>query len=109
MTVRLTNGEFVRLGLAIDPDDRFRAIPAAAMDDSLPDDSWDLDRLARYASSGLAEAGRLEHESIQIGRKSTVQIYRSGRALSIARELLKTQGRGHWGKWQEEHGIKRTT
>src|SRR4051812_27098859 len=108
MAMRLTESEFRGLGLTVDPDDPSRAIPAAAIDGSLPDESWDLDRLARYASSGLAEEGRLEHESIQIGRKSTVQIYRSGRALSIARAQLKLEGRGRWGQWLERHGIKRT-
>lgn len=109
MTVHLTEAEFQGLGLTIDPTDPSRAVPIAAQSDSLPDETWDLDRLARYASTGLAEAARLEHESIQIGRRSTVQIFRSGQALSIARSRLRSEGRGRWGRWLNEHGIKRTT
>src|SRR4051794_22884116 len=81
-TEQKEKGEYHELGLAIDPADPSKATPVATLDESLPDESWDLDRLARYASTGLTEADRLEHESIQIGRRSTVQIYRSGRALS---------------------------
>ena len=109
MSMRMTEGEFRCLGLKIDPDDPSRAVPAAALENMLPDVTWDLDRLAAYASSSLAEAARLDEESIQIGRRSTVQIYRSGKALSLAREQLKAEGRGRWGRWLESHGIRRTT
>jgi hypothetical protein len=109
MTLKLTTEEFHELGLTIDPTDPSKAVPIALLNESLPDDSWDLDQLALYASTGLAEADRLDQESIQVGRRSTVQIYRSGRALSIARRRLKAEGRGRWGRWQEEHGFKRTT
>ncbi len=94
---------------ASDSGDPSRAVPVAATEGPLPDESWDLGRLARYASSGLAEAARLGSESIRIGRRSTVQIYRSGRALSLARKKLKAQGRGRWDRWLTEHGLKRTT
>ncbi len=109
MSFKMTEGEFHSLGLSIDPTDSSKAVHITALCEAMPDDSWNLDRLARYATSGLAEAARLDHEAIQIGRRSTVQIFRSGRALSIARQRLKAEGWGRWGRWLEEHGIKRTS
>ncbi|CAN5890362.1 hypothetical protein BH23PLA1_BH23PLA1_39260 [soil metagenome] len=109
MSINLIETQFHKMGLAIDPSDPSRAVPIASLGESMPDETWDLDRLARYASAGLAKADRLMQGSIQIGRRSTVEIFRSGRALSIARRRLKAEGRGRWTRWLEQHGIKRTT
>jgi hypothetical protein len=109
MSIRLTEGQLSDLGFRIDPGAPTRAIPVAPQSESLPDDSWDLERLARYAKTGLDEANRLDREAMVIGRRSTVEIFRVGRALSIARRKVKTEKWGDWGRWLTEHEIKRTT
>lgn|GEM_PF-3543975 len=38
-----------------------------------------------------------------------MQIFRSGHALAIARQKVKSERWGEWGRWQEEHNLKRTT
>jgi len=38
-----------------------------------------------------------------------VQIFRSGHALAIARQKIKSERWGEWGRWLAEHNIKRTT
>jgi hypothetical protein len=80
-----------------------------ACGEPVPDESWDFNRLGNYARSGLGEADRLIRESIQLGRRSTVQIFRAGRAIWIARERIKAEKWGGWGSWLAEHGLARTT
>ncbi len=109
MSICMTQQDFRALGLSINPDDPTQAIPVEAQSGSIPDDSWDLERLGIYAETGLNEANRLLRESVQLGRRSTVQIFRAGWALSIARRKVKAQKWGEWGRWLEEHNIKRTT
>lgn len=106
MSISMTQQEFSALGLQVDPDDPTRAIPLEAQSESIPDDSWDLEQLGRYAATSLNEADRLLRESIQLGRRSTVQIFRSGHALAIARRKVPW---GEWGRWLATHHIKRTT
>ena len=106
MSISMTQQNFRALGLQIDPDDPTQAIPVAHQAESVPDESWDLERLGNYAATGLSEASRLQKESIQLGRRSTVQIFRSGHALSIARRKVPW---GDWGRWLKEHDLKRTT
>jgi hypothetical protein len=108
MSIKMSEEQLREMGYAIDPADPTVAIPAPKPDGP-PDDSWDLETLALYAKTGLSEANRLERESIQIGRRSTLQIFRAGRALSIARRKLASEGWGKWIPWLAEHGIKRTT
>ncbi len=69
-------------------------------EDATPDDSWSLDDLRTYALSRLNEASIL-------ARRSTAQTYRAGRALSLAKNKLKTLKA--WGKWQQEHDLPRTS
>ena len=106
MSINMTQQELRALGLQIDPDNPTQAIPAGPQAKSVPDESWDLERLGNYAATGLSEASRLQKESIQLGRRSTVQIFRSGHALSIARRKVPW---GDWGRWLKEHDLKRTT
>ena len=106
MSIRMTEHELHNLGLRIDPENPTEAIPVASDAKSVPDHSWDLERLGNYAATGLSEASRLQKESIQLGRRSTVQIFRSGHALSIARRKVPW---GDWGRWLKEHDLKRTT
>ena len=106
MSIKMTQQELRDLGLQIDPDNPTQAIPVEPQSELVPDESWDLDRLGIYAATGLSEASRLEREFIQLGRRSTIQIFRAGRALSIAERKVKW---GEWGRWLVEHNIKRTT
>ena len=93
MSIRMTEHELHNLGLRIDPENPTEAIPVASDAKSLPDESWDLEKLALYAATGLSEANRLQKESIELGRRSTIQIFRAGGALSIARRKVQ------WGEW----------
>ena len=106
MSINMTQQELRGLGLQIDPDNPTQAIPAGPQAESFPDETWDLERLGNYAATGLSEARRLQKESIQLGCRSTVQIFRSGHALSIARRKVPW---GDWGRWLKEHDLKRTT
>ena len=74
------------VGLQIDPDNPTQAIPAGPQAESFPDETWDLERLATYAETGLSEASRLQKESIQ-------------HALAIARQKVKSERWGEWGRW----------
>ena len=109
MTINMTQEGFRALGLSINPDNPTQAIPVEAQPELIPDDCWDLNRLGTYAETGLSEANRLLRESIQLGRRSTVQIFRSGRALAIAQRKVKSEKWGEWGRWLATHNIKRTT
>jgi len=109
MSIQMSVGDLRALGLQIDPDNPTQAIPAGPQAESFPDETWDLERLATYAETGLSEASRLQKESIQLGCRSTVQIFRSGHALAIARQKVKSERWGEWGRWLAEHNIKRTT
>jgi hypothetical protein len=105
----MTEQEFRGLGLLLDPGDPTRAIAVAPQSGSVPDDTWDLELLGTYAETGLSEATRFQKESIQLGRRSTVQVFRSGHALSIAQRKVKAEKWGVWGRWLGSHNIKRTT
>jgi hypothetical protein len=109
MSIRMTEHELHNLGLQIDPGDPTRAIPVEPQVESIPDDTWDLDHLGSYACAGLSEADRLEGESLQLRRRSTVEVYRAGRAISIARKKVKAQKWGEWGQWLAQHNLARTT
>jgi hypothetical protein len=109
MSITLSRQDFRAFGLQIDPDDPTRAITVEAQSELIPDASWDLDQLGIYAETGLLEANRLKKESLRIGRRSTVQIFRAGHALSIARRKVKAEKWGEWGRWLATHNLKRTT
>jgi hypothetical protein len=106
MSIQISPSDLYALGLQIDPDNPSQAIHVAQQAESIPDESWNLDRLGIYAENGLSEASRLQRESIQLGRRSAVQIFRAGHALSIARRKVPW---GEWGPWLATRNIKRTT
>ena len=64
MSIQMSVGDLRALGLQIDPDNPTQAIPAGPQAESVPDESWDLERLGNYAATGLSEASRLQKESI---------------------------------------------
>ena len=80
MSINMTQRDFRALGLSINPDDQTQAISVETQFELIPGDCWDLNRLGTYAATGLNEANRLLRESVQLGHRSTVQIFRSGRA-----------------------------
>jgi DNA adenine methylase len=105
MAVKMTEKDLQKCGLMVDPQNPTQAVPIDGQ--AVPDETWDLERLALYAVTGIAEAGRLRTEAFQMARKSTVQIYRAGRALTIAQEKLK--GERRWVRWLKDHNIPRTS
>ena len=95
-----------KLGLIIDPTDPGVAMPIGSP--TLPDQSWSLDRLSQFISNGLSEADRLWGEASCLGRKSTVQIFWAGCALTLAQPKVKEAGL-NWTDWLKERDIPRTT
>ena len=75
MSIQMSVGDLRALGLQIDPDNPTQAIPVAHQAESVPDESWDLERLGNYAATGLSEASRLQKESIQLGRRSMSRFF----------------------------------
>ncbi len=105
MAVKFTEKDLQRCGLQVDPQDPTQIVPIEP--EAMPDETWDLHRLAVYAATGISEAGQLRAGALQMARKSTVQIYRAGRALHFAR-LKKKADRG-WVQWLKDNNIPRTT
>jgi len=103
MTKKKSEKRLANCGLAGDPQHPVMRIESEA----IPDDSWDLDQLAHYATVGLAESGRLGTEALQLARRSTVQTFWAGCALLVAHEKLKAERR--WVRWLKEHNIPRTS
>jgi hypothetical protein len=104
MTIHMTEAELHRLGLTIDPNNASQAVPIK--DDELPDESWEFDRLVSYGACAVTESGKLLAEATSLGRKSTVQMFRAGRALSLARSKVPA-GQG-WIECLKIAGIPRT-
>ena len=91
MSIRMTEQDLRALGLHIDPENPTQAIPVAPQAESVPDESWDLERLGNYAATGLSEASRLQ-KGIHSARSSVYCAdFRSGHALSIARRKVKSE------------------
>jgi len=66
--------------------------------EGLPQENWELDRLAQYACT--------QHDAISEGESSLAQLYwRLGLALNLARQHF---NRGQWGRFLEDLGIDRT-
>ena len=99
--------ELNKMGIGIDPNDPTKAVSLAVKPDELPDDSWTLDRLAAYVSGKLGESKDFETQATVLSRKSTLAIFRAGRALVIARKKAKEQ-KIKWTVWLEERSIPRT-
>lgn len=85
-----------QLGFAVVGD---QAVPVR---DGIPDDTWDLDRLAGYAAGQIGE-------SVLCAHKSAVAPFRAGGALALARARCKADGHGVWSGWKRKHGLKDTT
>lgn len=99
--------ELNTLGLKIHPGDPTKAIPLNEPTDSVPDKSWSLAHLGHFASVGLAEANRLDAEAVCLARKSTVQTFWAGCALTLAKPKVKGAGE-KWTEWLKQRNIPRT-
>jgi len=99
--------ELHQMGLMVDPNDPTQAVPLKKPDEDIPNERWSLEKLAGFAGNGFGEAKRLQGEATALARKSTVQIFWAGCALSLAKPKVKAEGKG-WRKWLSERGIPRT-
>ncbi len=93
---RFSENQLHQLGYAVVGDQ------AVHVGDGVPDDTWDLDRLAGYAAGQIAE-------SVLCAHKSAVALFRAGGALALARARCKSERRGAWTKWKRKHGLKGTS
>jgi hypothetical protein len=76
-------------------------IESSSSQDSTPDSTWTLPRLADFAKSQFCE-------SILQAHKSAVALFRAGCALSLARSELKNV-HGEWKTWKRAHCLRDTT
>ena len=100
--LKMTEGELHQMGFQVTGNEIVRT-------DGKPDESWDLDRLTTYLKRELANSQKAEEESLLQSHKSAIHLFKAGRALAIAREKCKADGRGAWVKWQEDQKLARTT
>jgi hypothetical protein len=85
----MTEGDLLKMGLMIDPNDPSKAVRVDATPAELPDDDWDEGRLVEFVRKGLGQSDQLNKTATQLARQSTVQLYRAGQALCILRGRLK--------------------
>jgi hypothetical protein len=72
-----------------------------------PTPDWTFEELTQYARSRLADSVRLEDQAIRLGRRSVMEFYEAGQALSLIRDKLKPQ-KNSWVTWQRESGLSTT-
>jgi hypothetical protein len=72
-----------------------------------PNEGWTVEELTQYARSRLADSGRLEDQAVRLGRRSVVEFYEAGQALSLIRDKLKPQ-KNSWVAWQDKCGLSTT-
>jgi len=82
---------------------------AVPLDESLPDSTWELDRLALFAKGELANSVQTEQAALLQAHKSAVHLFRAGCALAFAREKCKAEGHGTWANWKREHDLADTS
>src|SRR6185437_1471952 len=84
------------------------SVRIANMDiDAQPTPDWTPDQLGAYALTALTTSEAIEANLATMTRKSVTSYFRAGKALWLAREMLKPIG--GWVGWQDAHGLKRTT
>jgi hypothetical protein len=80
---------------------------AAEVANEVPDESWSFERLMNAATSAVVDAERLSTEATCLVHKSSVQIYRAGRVLNLARKKV-PKGQT-WERCLKSHGIPKTS
>lgn len=68
-----------------------------------------LEELAAIAAKEIGESRQLQVQAVGLSRRSTVTLYRAGRALWVARKQFKGKGKRSWTKWQKASGIPITS
>jgi hypothetical protein len=82
---------------------------AVPLGESLPDSTWELDRLAVFAKGELVNSVQAEQAALLQAHKSAVHLFRAGCALAIARAKCKAEGHGTWAKWKGAHDLADTS
>lgn len=100
MGVKVTNKDLNKWNLEIDPLDGNNLVHKPTSGDT-PNEQWDLERLSEYARGSI-------DLSRSLARKSTVERFRAGNALSIAKTKLKGGKKGAWCRWLKDQNISRT-
>ncbi|HEX4144544.1 MAG TPA: hypothetical protein VHY91_13640 [Pirellulales bacterium] len=100
---RLTEKDLNGLGLTVLGDQAVRS------EDAIPDTSWALSQLLTYAKERIASSKSADKESILQAKKSAVELFRAGAALSLARAKCNELGKGEWSRWKREHDFADTT
>lgn len=72
---------------------------------SIPNKKWTLAQLGAFASKAIVESENCESQLLALSRRSTVAVFRAGKALCLAR----TQIKKGWVAWLDEMKIPRTT
>src|SRR4051812_32532863 len=103
--LKATEEELRNEGFALNPDNPNEAVPPD--EEETPTEEWSLDQLAAYIKVGEARADKRAGEAYTLQQMECAQRFRTGRAVHLAH--LKNQKYGEWGKWLEEHNIKRTS
>src|SRR5262249_40437737 len=107
VTINVTEKDLRRIGLCVSPQDPSQLVPLDPDRDLQPDDGWSTDRLAEYVHAKLDEARHVDNMAQQLAKRSSVQVFRAGHALSIVRDRLKVSRA--WERWLKEHGIRKTS
>lgn len=100
MGVKVTNKDLNKWNLEIDPLDENNLVHKPTSGDT-PNDQWDLERLSEYARGSI-------DLSRSLARKSTIERFRAGHALSLAKAKLKGGKKGTWCRWLKDQNISRT-
>ena len=72
-----------------------------------PNHNWTLEQLTKYVTDCFKCRTEMNDDLAALGRKSAVELFRAGRALSIAKDQLKS--RGGYEHWCKENHIAKTT
>jgi hypothetical protein len=107
MLVVKNESDLNKLGLKIHPSDPTKAVSLNQPSDALPNEGWTLEQLGQFALTSVAESKRLHADAACLARKSTVQVFWAGSALTYAKPKVKEAGH-KWSEWLMEQRIPRT-
>ena len=101
-----TEAEMAKAGVMIDPNNPNAAIPVAALNDLQPDSNWSDEVLIKFAQRAINAADNYMEQANILTRKTIVQRFRAGHALSILKKRHKNEGT--WVEFQAQHNLTRT-
>jgi hypothetical protein len=106
MGIALKNeAEMAKAGIMIDPTTG-AAVPAAGLNDLRPNSNWPDELLIEYGQRALNAADTYEKQANILTRKTIVQRFRAGHALSLLKDRLKEKET--WVEFQTQHNLPRT-